>query len=656
MFIEKIEIKNFKSFKDIKINLNQELNIFTGVNNSGKTTLLEAIALWHECFTKLLSKAKRKGNNFQKGDWILGVASNKLYPFGDLVNVRIPFFEDLFYQGNRKQKIVLSATFKNRDGVKLEIAFIIGSSNSSTYSIELQHAKRFPYQQFNHFFNNNPQQLKIFYTSPIDAIEDQEDFATPSYIKIRIEKRRSYEVLRNRIFSLFSSTETTRIQFNLDLNSILGTNNSKKLDLSCPKTSTKKNNRVVVNYVSGNDKRPKDIALLGSGTLQIINILLSLYESEEDNQLNLILLDEPDSHLHRDIQDRLIFKLMSFANKRQLFISTHNESFIRKSAHQNLFHLSGTDTQELSPISQHNLDMPHTKKGIYPDLINPIIRDLGSNSGLDMINAVECDRLIFVEGNSDAQVLKLLLNKNLNNKHTKYMFWVMGGINSILEDIRHYKKVFEQIKNNRTLWTKSALVFDRDTLNDHHLELIKKKIKDVLNLPAYTYPSYTMESSIFTNQNKLACLLTAWIMSTSTIEGLHEGDVLATVADELIEAINKYKQTIQQRYDDKKYENIVQLYKNYREKTNKLFNKQELINENDVQLATLVRVNIRSIIASGHLYKIMTKEDVQNIISQVAKKYDLNFNLELNFIDIIKTAISQDSFWFDEAWGFVKDL
>jgi len=50
MFIKKFKITNFKSFQNTEIYFNSDVNILTGPNNSGKTTILEALAFWHECF------------------------------------------------------------------------------------------------------------------------------------------------------------------------------------------------------------------------------------------------------------------------------------------------------------------------------------------------------------------------------------------------------------------------------------------------------------------------------------------------------------------------------------------------------------------------------------------------------------------------------
>ena len=43
--IEKIRIQNFKNFQDTTIEGFKRINLFAGLNNSGKSNLLEAIAL-----------------------------------------------------------------------------------------------------------------------------------------------------------------------------------------------------------------------------------------------------------------------------------------------------------------------------------------------------------------------------------------------------------------------------------------------------------------------------------------------------------------------------------------------------------------------------------------------------------------------------------
>ena len=45
MKIQKVKIKGYKIFEDVTINMNENINIFVGENDSGKTTILEAIAM-----------------------------------------------------------------------------------------------------------------------------------------------------------------------------------------------------------------------------------------------------------------------------------------------------------------------------------------------------------------------------------------------------------------------------------------------------------------------------------------------------------------------------------------------------------------------------------------------------------------------------------
>lgn len=43
--IKKLLIKNFKSVKELTIELNPKINIFVGENDSGKSTILEALSI-----------------------------------------------------------------------------------------------------------------------------------------------------------------------------------------------------------------------------------------------------------------------------------------------------------------------------------------------------------------------------------------------------------------------------------------------------------------------------------------------------------------------------------------------------------------------------------------------------------------------------------
>ena len=52
--LESVRIRNFRNLVDLQIEGLDRVNLFTGQNNSGKTTLLEAL---QECVLSVLSEA-----------------------------------------------------------------------------------------------------------------------------------------------------------------------------------------------------------------------------------------------------------------------------------------------------------------------------------------------------------------------------------------------------------------------------------------------------------------------------------------------------------------------------------------------------------------------------------------------------------------------
>ena len=176
MHITSLNIKNFKSFQNVKVHFNPDLNILTGVNNAGKTTILVAISFWIECFAKLIREAKRSVSNYKTGDWTLGNTQDKYFRFDEINSVRSPNAEDIFYNRNKKNKIEIAATINNGTE-NLEICFKISDSGGN-YIIELENFTSYNFTKFNAFFRNLPEPLGLFYSSPVPYIPQQENFVT----------------------------------------------------------------------------------------------------------------------------------------------------------------------------------------------------------------------------------------------------------------------------------------------------------------------------------------------------------------------------------------------------------------------------------------------------------------------------------------------
>lgn len=653
MFIRSIEIKNFKSFQDVTILLNSDINIFTGKNNSGKTTVLEAIALWHECFTKLIRQAGRSTKNYNKGDYILGNTQEKYFPFYEIHSVRSPNFDDIFYERDKTKKIELTALLNNGNK-DLVVSFQISVSGLN-YVIELIDFNKYDFKSFNNFFQNLPVPISLYYASPVPTIRARENFATLPQVKEAIQIRESSSILRNRLYSLYRNQRNLDLYRNFidDLSYILF-DNQEKIEFYT-NSDIQKDTQVILEFQIGKRGNKKDINLLGSGSLQIIEILLNLYDHVQITDLNIILLDEPDSHIHRDIQKRLLEIITKFADRNQVIMTTHNESLIRHSDIRHLFHLENSFQGNYKPVDNNEISKLGLRfKGIYPSVTNPIISSLGNTNGLDFINGIESDRLIFVEGEDDARAISLLLQKSKSSASSKkYVFWVLNGVNHIFNDILSYKTVFSVIKNQRTLWEKSVLIFDRDFLNDAHYQAIAKAMKEKLGLETYISIAYTFEATLLTELDVLSRLLAKWI----EVSYSQQVDT-DTLRENLHISYQEIEKDLQQKYLDNN-EWILQAAHRYikvRDSLKILFARSKssnLIVEDNAEITMLYQEHLKQSIITQKFFKLTKKEDVSKILNEVLQPYHISFDIENDFIDLLRMV--DHSTWFKE-WDFLLNL
>ncbi|TAD95493.1 MAG: hypothetical protein EAZ97_15405 [Bacteroidetes bacterium] len=661
MYIKSLQIQNFKSFKDVKIDFNKEVNILTGVNNSGKTSILEAIALWQECFVKLLRQAERGTQNYSKNDFILGNTQNKYFPFEQINSVRSPNFEDIFYNQEKNNRILLKANIQN-EGQNIEVGFQIGSSGSN-YVIELFDFKQYNFAFFNKFFRHFPLPISLFYASPVSAIGERENFTTTPLIKDAIQSRKSASVLRNRLYALYRNN-IDYSNFLSNLNYILFDNNE-KLEFFT-QSDIQKDSRVVFNFKIASKDNEKDLALLGSGSLQIIEILLNLYYREQKSDLNLVLLDEPDSYVHRDIQRRLLKIITEFSDKNQIFITTHNESLIRNSAVNQLFHLENKaenhyqalDNKELIKISK-NGNKHFT--GIYPLISNPIISSLSNSNGLDFINAIEADQIIFVEGEDDARIWHILLQKAfIPPKNKKYVFWVLGGISNVFKEIIAYKTVFSAIKNQQTLWEKSVLILDRDFYNDLQINDLQnlfysEKSKSNIGIKTFIPEFCTLESVLLTEPEKLSHLLSVWILNYHA-KNIGENTLLQNSKN----AFDALEKAFSNKFTNHFYTESAFTLSGHKKLITEIILPQiknlqipKSISTHELKIEGELRTYIENCLQNKEFYKIAKKEEVELFINKILEPHGLVFDVEKDFINLIRGVDVKP--WFN-AWDFLKKL
>lgn len=477
LFIKTIEIENFKTIKKLKFTPNSNFNIIIGKNNVGKSTLFEAFLLWERCYNQVIQANK-------KDFYDLSNTTSQYLTFQDLNFLRIVDDRDLFFSSSNTSKITVCIS----DGTQ---EFPLGVSIAKPATIKnsffrIKTIRQRNFKDFSTYAKEKNTKLDeiifIYQTRPIANVLQKEPFLNEGKIKNKIENGSSQEVLRNKI--LTKTTEELRI-----LESNISEVIEQPVKFSKITPNQKKNDEYI--NLKINDK---DIHLQGSGLLQIIEILSTINYIEAP--LNVLLVDEPDSHIHSNLQNKLMDYLKSIHNN-QTFVISHNDSFVNDATEGEIFYLN--DEVKVSG------DLTHLEKNKF-DLIK---NDLGGIiTGLTKINNAE--NIIFVEGDDDIKYLTLLLEKYLlifdvDFKINKLTFYHLRGKDYIEKKVEHVKRVVGQIFKGK----KYTCVYDKDfsTINNANTLNTSLERKMGSGSKAVYHNGYCIESVLFSDISKLSNFL-----------------------------------------------------------------------------------------------------------------------------------------------------
>ncbi len=650
MYIKMFHVQNFKSFEDVKVHFNEKINVFTGVNNAGKSTMLEAISLWQECYNKLIQRASKANKmlSIQEDDFIFDVQAGKNIAYTDIISVRSPKYEDIFYNLDRKKTIFLYAELMGDHGLQLDIGFWISSiERASYYKISLYNYSKFNYKLLNNrqFFNNPATAIHILYAAPLANIAPQEERQHTYKIQYLKQSHTAYLAFRNRMEALYYRKGDIGNPYDTFCNqlSVILLDNTGQIQFEFPDS----NSLDLHLKIQIGAEISKDISLVGSGTLQIMEILLNVHEQKKE--FNIILLDEPDSHIHRQLQTRLL-SILNGSENTQIFITTHNENLIRDTPTHWIFHLEKQPIKEYYPIQRLQ---KNAKKGLLSSAKAAVIQTLaGHGNGLDFITALESDVLFMVEGVNDALRIQKILSLKSNDMR-KFAYWVMGNVDTIFDQLEHYKNVFSEIKNDKTLWEKTVLVFDKDFLTDAQRERLLQNIKTKLKLKqVYIWQSYSFDSILFSNLRYLATLLQRSILNISATADISTvpkllNDAMEALVNRKIEALKPDKIALtegkiraelgkrQRKFEKLGFQNVIE---------------SEYHLQKTIQDALTAACNIHD------LHKIMEKDDCSFVLKQVFNPFEIPFEMEgdrnivTNFNDLLE-VIHLSTIYSD--WEFI---
>ena len=237
--------------------------------------------------------------------------------------------------------------------------------------------------------------FSIKMSQPIANIIRNEYFYNKALMAQKTNTGYSFEVLRNKILN----TKDDKNKFPYleeKLYSVLKKNFRIRWKNKDKETDT--NIRLTIEEGNGQEV---DLSLVGSGVLNLLEIFSSLHSKLDG--INIVLLDEPDSHIHSNIQHKLMKQLKTDPLGSQVFIITHNDRLIYSVKQEELFYLNAqskkTGTLDYFPFILKNIaQLEHKMSGFLEES-----EQLYKNRPA-----------IFVEGKTDQLILEAILEKHFS--------------------------------------------------------------------------------------------------------------------------------------------------------------------------------------------------------------------------------------------------
>ena len=412
MKICKVTLHRFKKFRDATIEIKPGVSLLAGGNSSGKTSLLQGLAIWEFCRTVLETergKASLCTGPTRQG---VGLSDDEFTP------VNVPSLKHLWTNLKSQKE-------NENDGYTLWVQVDwVNGGNEFNLKIGLSLVND---RLFIKTLHTNVQETELIphvaYIPPFAGISPREPRFTPAIIRKYIGQGLPGAVIRNVLLDLYLENERKRKQERESRGGAkLRQSFLRKLRREDPYEilqdflrkvfsygiKVKEFSDVYHTYINIETFRgefrnnrfqrflnynPRDLMVEGSGFLQWLTVLsLTL-----DPKITLVLLDEPDAHLHPSLQQELLIELNSLSNQltKQILYATHSSELIKHHQHDMILNANGNNPKYLGKREQKV----------------SLLAGLGSEYTPRLADLETKRRILYVENLSDADLLKIMAKK-----------------------------------------------------------------------------------------------------------------------------------------------------------------------------------------------------------------------------------------------------
>lgn len=321
--LERLTIRNFKRFDEVEIELG-DVVVFIGPNNSGKTSALQALALWELGVRRW--QERRAGKEPPKER--TGVTLNRR----DLVSLPVPN-TNLLWRNLHVREVGRANGKQKTSNVRIDVVVDgVGAGEPWTCGLEFDYANVESLYCRPLGWSSGSQegpgvpaqatQVRIAYLPPMSGLAANEDRLDPGAIAVRLGEGRTAEVLRNLCYQLHPSDRASESWSELStrIEALFGVS----LD---PPEYVPERGEVRMSYRERGGTR-LDLSSAGRG-LQQTMLLLSYMLA---NPGAVLLLDEPDAHLEILRQKQIYATLSEVAQQTgsQVIAASHSEVILNE--------------------------------------------------------------------------------------------------------------------------------------------------------------------------------------------------------------------------------------------------------------------------------------------------------------------------------------
>lgn len=421
-----VKLTRFKRYTDTRIALKEDgISFLAGGNNSGKSTVLQAIAVWEFCRSLLENERGRDSLLAGYKGQGLGLSDDEFSP------IAIASLKHLWTN--------LKSQVPGVDGYSLAVECGWGSGEAEKHlsiTLALTNDRLF-IKAANSNLTAGDVLPTVAYLPPFAGITPRENKMSGAERRGMIGRGLAGGIIRNLLLDMFEANVSARVALKADRKKIK-TSDLKRLreddpweilqltmgrifgmqlivepfnDLfhssirvKCVKGSM--DGHTFKKYVNFN---PRDLMSEGSGFLQWLSVyVLALSPSN-----TTLLLDEPDSHLHPSLQTQLVGALSDIVEKtgKQVLLATHSTEILRSADHSNILAFKNSSAKYLSH-DRHKIGLFIGLGSDYSPKIDPLRQS---------------KRMLIVENDSDARILKAWAEKLGVAWPKKLVIWPWTG-------------------------------------------------------------------------------------------------------------------------------------------------------------------------------------------------------------------------------------